>query len=169
MNERTTQKRKSGSLRLAPSVGSRLALAIASLAAFTGAVPASAQNAGEAVSTPAPPATDSAGEASTSSILPAQTTTSSSSSGSDTDIFSKNTVSALLDARLVASNGERSFVNGGFGKTRFQGTADGGYRARFVPAEADLIWEPRFTKSLSANVSAAYQHDHDDSFDLIEA
>lgn len=94
---------------------------------------------------------------------------SSSSGGGDTDIFSKNTVSVLLDARMVVSNGEQSFVNGGFGKTRFQGTKDGGYRARFVPAEADLIWEPRFTKSLSANVSAAYQRDHDHRFDLIEA
>jgi hypothetical protein len=93
----------------------------------------------------------------------------SATSGSQTDIFSKNTLSILLDARMVFANGEQSFVNHGFGKTRFQGTSDGAYRARFVPAEADIVWEPRFTKSLSANVSAAYQHDHSPSFDLIEA
>ncbi|HEU4962041.1 MAG TPA: hypothetical protein VFT56_16755 [Sphingomonas sp.] len=90
-------------------------------------------------------------------------------STSETDILSKNTLSLMLDARLVVANGERSFVHHGFGKTRFQGTKDGDYRARFVPVEADLVWEPRFTGSLSANVSAAYQHDHDPDFDLIEA
>jgi hypothetical protein len=94
---------------------------------------------------------------------------SETTSGPDTDIFSKNTLSVLLDARLVVANGEKSFVNGGYGKTRFSGTRDGNYRAQFVPAEADLVWEPRFTKSLSANVSAAYQRDHDHRFDLIEA
>jgi hypothetical protein len=90
-------------------------------------------------------------------------------SSSQTDILSKNTLSVMLDARFVVSNGEQSFVNHGFGKTRFQGTDSGDYRARFVPAEADIVWEPRFTGSLSANVSAAYQHDHDNNFDLIEA
>jgi hypothetical protein len=88
---------------------------------------------------------------------------------SQTDILSKNTLSLMLDARLAIANGEQSFVNHGFGKTRFQGMANGDYRARFVPAEADIVWEPRFTGSLSANVSAAYQNDTHPGFGLIEA
>lgn len=67
------------------------------------------------------------------------------------------------------ANGAPSFVNGGFGKTRFQGEPNGNFRASLVPAEADLVWEPRFSNSLSANVSAGWQRDHGDSPDLIEA
>jgi hypothetical protein len=86
-----------------------------------------------------------------------------------TDIISGNTLSVLLDARLALANGERSWVNRGLGKTRFQGTADGDYNPYAVPVEADLIWTPRFTGSLSANVSAAWQRDQDNAVDLIEA
>ena len=85
------------------------------------------------------------------------------------DIFSKNTLSVLLDARLVVANGSESFVNGGLGKTRFQGDANGAFRAQVVPAEADVVWEPRFSSSLSANVSAGWQHDHGSGPDLFEA
>ncbi len=85
------------------------------------------------------------------------------------DIFSKDTLTVLLDARLVVANGSESFVNGGLGKTRFQGAANGSFRAQVVPAEADLIWEPRFSSSLSANVSAAWQHNHGAGPDLMEA
>jgi len=93
----------------------------------------------------------------------------SAGGGGQTDIFSKNTVSVLLDARLVVADGSTSFVNGGFGKTQFQGNSKGGYQAQLIPAEADLVWEPRFTGALSANVSWAWQRDHQNRFDLIEA
>ena len=90
-------------------------------------------------------------------------------SASGPDIFSKNTLSILLDGRLVVANGAESFVNHGFGKTRFQGAANGNFEAKALPMEADLVWMPRFSNSLSANVSAGWQHDHGDSPDLIEA
>ena len=89
--------------------------------------------------------------------------------GPKTDIFSKNTVSILLDARLVVSNGPTSWTDGGLGKTRFQGNSSGDYAVRAAPVEADLIWEPRFTGSLSANVSVAWQRDQENPVDLIEA
>ena len=57
----------------------------------------------------------------------------------------------LVDARLVVANGATSYVDGGFGKTRFQGGDDGGFKARAVPVEAALIWTPRFTSSLNAS------------------
>lgn len=95
--------------------------------------------------------------------------TEEADSGSETDILSRNTLSILLDGRLVLANGNRSWVNGGLGKTRFQGTSDGDFRIRPLPIEASLIWTPRFTGSLSANVSGAWQRDQDNDFDLLEA
>jgi hypothetical protein len=89
--------------------------------------------------------------------------------GSQTDILSRNTLTVLFDARFAVANGERSWVDGGLGKARFGGAKDGGYKAYVVPVEADLIWTPRFTGSLSANVSAAWQRDQENGFDLIEA
>jgi len=94
-------------------------------------------------------------------------------SGADTDgldLFSRNTLHGMLDLRMGVANGRSSFVNGGFGKTRFQGTSNGGYAVQGGLYEADAIWQPRFTHSLSANISAAWQRDKDhDSVDLMEA
>jgi len=89
--------------------------------------------------------------------------------GGGTDILSGDTISILLDGRLALANGERSFTNRGLGKTRFQGTASGDYNPYAVPVEADLIWTPRFTNTLSANVSTAWQRDQENAVDLIEA
>ena len=85
------------------------------------------------------------------------------------DILSNNTVTVILDARLAVANGATSFVNGGFGKTRFQGNDSRGYRAQGGPMEAALVWTPRFSSSLSADVSLAWQRDHHDGLGLMEA
>ena len=84
-------------------------------------------------------------------------------------IATRNTFAVLLDARLVAANGERSWVDGGLGKTRFDGTDDGDYKFRAVPVEATIVWMPRFTSSLSANVSVSWQRDQEQDVDLNEA
>jgi hypothetical protein len=84
------------------------------------------------------------------------------------DLFSKDTISVLLDWRLAVANGAPSFVNGGFGKTRFQGNGNGGFSTIFAPVEADVVWNPRFSDTLSANVSGAWQRGHDAGFDLME-
>lgn len=151
----------------ARSSGAALSLALLSALAFSQS--AAAQSAAEPQGD-----ADKAVDA-TAATAPVESTIATNDGGSstqrhgDTDIFSLDTISVMLDARLVAANGEKSFVNGGFGKTRFQGTADRDYKVRLVPAEAALVWTPRFTRSLTANVSAAYQHDHEGDFDLIEA
>lgn len=92
-----------------------------------------------------------------------------SDQGGGTDIFSGNTIAVLFDARLALANGERSFTDRGLGKARFGGTASGDYKPYAVPVEADLVWTPRFTRTLSANVSAAWQRDQENKVDLIEA
>ncbi|HET7816699.1 MAG TPA: hypothetical protein VFK58_03905 [Sphingomicrobium sp.] len=94
----------------------------------------------------------------------------SDSSGSGTDILSADTVTLIVDGRLVIANGANSWVDGGFGKTRFDGTADGSTELQAHLAEAALIWQPRFTNSFVGNFSAAYQQGHDDrAFDVMEA
>ncbi|MGN6820993.1 MAG: hypothetical protein ACTHJR_20235 [Sphingomonas sp.] len=160
-------------------LGSASALALAAMTAL----PAAAQTAPDPNAAPAPsPAATSAlqetpadgtattpadaGQPASADATPPQ---DAAPSMPRTDILSKNTVSILLDARLALANGETSFTNGGLGKTRFQGTANGDYRGYAVPVEADLIWLPRFTPSLTANVSGAWQRDQENKFDLIEA
>jgi len=91
--------------------------------------------------------------------------------GSGTDILSPDTLTVILDARVVLADGANSWVDGGFGKTRFDGTADGDFEFGVHPVEAALIWQPRFTNSFNGNFSAAYQHGHDrdETFDVMEA
>ena len=162
-------------------LGSASALALAAMTALPAAAqtapdPAAAPVAAPATTpTPAPQDT-SADVAATAAADGTQSTPSDAAPPPDaapsmprTDILSRNTISILLDARLALANGEKSFTNGGLGKTRFQGTSSGGYRGYAVPVEADLIWLPRFTPSLSANVSGAWQRDQENKFDLIEA
>jgi hypothetical protein len=85
------------------------------------------------------------------------------------DLFSRNTIHALVDLRLAVANGHTSFARGGFGKTRYHGTDSGGYAVEGGPYEADLIWQPRFGNALTANVSGTWQRDKHDSFGLMEA
>ncbi len=91
-------------------------------------------------------------------------------SGSGTDIISADTFSVIIDTRLVLVDGANSWIDGGFGKTRFDGTDDADYQFNAYPVEASLIWQPRFTSTIMGNVSAAYQqgHDRDEKFDVME-
>ena len=84
-------------------------------------------------------------------------------------IFSGESISAVADLRLVAANGEHGWTDGGFGKSRFGGTDDGDWKLRPVPAEAELIWQPRFSWSLSGTMVVAAQDGQDHPVDLIEA
>jgi hypothetical protein len=78
-------------------------------------------------------------------------------------VFSPSAFSAVLDARLVAADGERSWTDGGFGKARY-GDESG---ARF--AEAGIAWRPRFTDTVSALVSVEAQGNADPTLDVSEA
>ncbi|HYD24034.1 MAG TPA: hypothetical protein VEB68_04500 [Croceibacterium sp.] len=86
-----------------------------------------------------------------------------------TDILSADTLTVILDARLLLADGHQSWVDRGLGKTRFDGTADGDFQLNALPVEASLIWQPRFTRSIVGNVSASWQQGHDDeAFDVME-
>jgi hypothetical protein len=87
----------------------------------------------------------------------------------ETGLFAADSLSAVADFRLVASEGEPSWTAGGFGKARFGGADDHDWKLRAVPAEALLIWQPRFTWSVGATVVAGYQDDQDHPVDLIES
>ena len=81
-----------------------------------------------------------------------------------TDLFSRDTFSGLLDARLVSAGSQTSFVDGGFGKSRFGQDRDG---ARL--AEVGLAWNPRLTSNLSAVVSGEHQDGQSRWVDIGEA
>ncbi|MGE5721110.1 MAG: hypothetical protein ACM3YM_01505 [Sphingomonadales bacterium] len=85
------------------------------------------------------------------------------------DLLSPETLSAVGDFRLVATNGERSWTKGGFGKARFGGADDRDFKVRPVAGEAALIWQPRLTWSLSGTVVAAVQQGQEHPVDLVEA
>jgi len=124
------------------------------------------QAAAPTVETPAANADSSTGDA---AAQPAEASTNANSSKSGTDIFSRDTFTVLLDGRFVVADGEKSWIDGGFGKTRFGGTNDEDYKVRAVPVEATAAWMPRFTNSLSANISGGWQRGQQHHADLIEA
>jgi hypothetical protein len=81
-----------------------------------------------------------------------------------TGLFSRDTFSGLVDARLVSAGSQTSFVDGGFGKSRFGQNRDG---ARL--AEVALAWNPQLTRSLSAVVSGEHQDGQSRWADIGEA
>ena len=86
----------------------------------------------------------------------------------EADLFSRDTFSGLADIRLAASNGERSWTDGGYGKTRYSG---GGDDWKLTPqlAEAALEWKPRLTWDLGAVVHLQYQPEQVRGVDVVEA
>jgi hypothetical protein len=74
---------------------------------------------------------------------------------SDLDLLSADTLEVTGDVRLVAVDGEKSWVKGGFGKLR--SGSDGDLRARPQLGNVDLIWQPQLTWSLSAVIVGSIQ------------
>jgi hypothetical protein len=149
---------------------SKALIAASALASLCSLAPARAQ---DAPATPAAPAAPTPTPAPvTASDAPAklpEASASNADTGSGTDILSFNTFSILLDGRFVLSDGNLTWAQGGLSKARFDGTPSGKLDFAFVPVEADLMWQPRFTRTLTGNVSAAAQRDQENAVDLIEA
>ena len=64
-----------------------------------------------------------------------------------TQLFAPENYSAWLDARLVSAGGESAWTDGGFGKLRY-GRGDAGVHV----AQAALVWKPRLTDTITANI-----------------
>ena len=73
------------------------------------------------------------------------------------DLFSGETFLLAGDVRMVASDGEKSWVQGGFGKLRSGGDSQGDWRLRPQLGNVDLVWQPRFGWALSGNVTGTLQ------------
>src|SRR5258708_6707781 len=76
---------------------------------------------------------------------------------SDFHLFSADTLQFIGDVRLVEVDGEQSWVDGGFGKLRSSGDKDGDFHLKPQLGNANLIWQPQFTWSLSATVVGTLQ------------
>jgi hypothetical protein len=151
-------------------VRTTLLLTGAAALATAGITPAWAADDHAGVVEAAQPAATQPADPSTETTPPDDTAKSADSDqGGGTDILSGDTLTVLFDGRLALANGERSFTRRGLGKSRFGGSHDGDYKFYAVPVEGDLVWTPRFTRTLSANVSAAWQRDQENAVDLIEA
>jgi hypothetical protein len=86
---------------------------------------------------------------------------------SGTDLFGPETLSVNGDIRLVAVDGGRGWLDGGYGKARFG--SDGALRVRPEPVEANLVWQPRIGWALTGTVVATAQHGQQHAVDLSEA
>src|SRR3954454_13906258 len=71
-------------------------------------------------------------------------------------LFSPDTVELVGDVRVVAVDGEESWVDGGVGKLRSSGGGDD-FRVRPLLGNVNLIWQPQFTWSLSATIVGSLQ------------
>jgi hypothetical protein len=77
-------------------------------------------------------------------------------------------LSAVIDFRVVLTDGERSFTDGGFGKSRFGGGGDS-LDVHAVPAAAELVWHGPIAWNVAGTVAVAYQDEQDQPVDLIQA
>ena len=77
------------------------------------------------------------------------------SAESDFRLFTSDAFELSGDLRLVAVDGEKSWVDGGFGKLR--SGSDGDLRVQPQLGNVDLVWKPQFTWSLGAVVVGAVQ------------
>jgi hypothetical protein len=78
------------------------------------------------------------------------------SAESSLTLFSPDTLEVVGDVRLVAIDGEKSWVERGFGKLRSSGGGDD-FRVRPQLGNVNLIWQPQFTWSLSAVIVGSLQ------------
>jgi hypothetical protein len=88
-------------------------------------------------------------------LLPAAALFGASAARADADLISAETLSMHGDVRLVAINGEESWVDEGFGRLR--SGSDGDWRLSPQLGNVDLVWQPRFGWALSATAAVSIQ------------
>ncbi len=85
------------------------------------------------------------------------------------DLVSPAVLSAQADVRLSAADGEPSWLQDGYGKTRATAAAARRWTTRLQLASADVIWRPSFAFDLTGYVDAVYQPVEEHQVDLQEA
>ena len=79
----------------------------------------------------------------------------SPAAASSLDLISGDSLTLSGDLRLVGANGERSWVDGGFGKLSAGGAQKSDdWQVEPALGEANLVWQPRFGWTLSGTVVA---------------
>src|SRR5438128_3351331 len=74
----------------------------------------------------------------------------SPASAGDLKLFTRDSFELSGDVRLVAVDGESSWLDGGFGKLR--SGSGGDFRLQPQLGNATLVWKPQFTWALGATV-----------------
>ncbi len=77
-------------------------------------------------------------------------------------------LTAVIDFRIVLTDGERAWTDGGFGRSRFGGGGEG-VDVDAIPANAQLVWHGPVAWNLDGTVAVAAQEGQDQPVDLIEA
>jgi len=77
-------------------------------------------------------------------------------------------LTAIIDFRIVLTDGERSWTDGGFGRSRFGGGGED-VDIHAVPANAELVWHGPIAWNLEGTLAIAAQDEQDQPVDLIEA
>ncbi|HWA00004.1 MAG TPA: hypothetical protein VG841_06785 [Caulobacterales bacterium] len=72
----------------------------------------------------------------------------------------------FIEFKAGAADGERSFLDGGFGKARFGGSGESWAGQGF--AEASLVWRPHITWSLGGYLHLRADPDQDHLVDIVE-
>jgi len=85
------------------------------------------------------------------------------------DLLSPDTLHGVVDLRAAATDGEPTFLDGGFGKARFGGHEGSDFVGALEVAQAALEWTPRLTWDLSAVVDVMAQPDQDHAVDFGQA
>src|SRR3954469_14936245 len=80
---------------------------------------------------------------------------SPATANSGTHLFSADSFELSGDVRLVAVDGERGWLDGGFGKLR--SGSDGDLRVKPQLGNTSLVWKPQFSWSLGAIVVGSVQ------------
>ena len=92
-----------------------------------------------------------------------------SSALAQVDLLSRDTVHGVVDVRLSAADGEPSFTDEGFGKSRYGGDAKSDFKPRLEIAEAAIEWTPRLNWEWSAVVDLTAQPGQEKSVDIAQA
>lgn len=78
-------------------------------------------------------------------------------SASDLKLFAREALEISGDVRLVAADGEKSWLDGGFGKLRSGSDGGSDFKAQPQLGNVSIVWKPQFTWSLGAVVVASLQ------------